>query len=320
MTGAAGFIGSHVTERLLADPGVDVIAVDDYRTGQLGNIAHLRITDAVMASRFLRNMERGSGARPDAIVHLGAITDTTCHDHHLLARRNVGYSLRLAQVAADHEIAFVYASSASVYGTSSRCVEDPRYEAPCNPYAASKLLVDGVLRPRMARPRPPATLVGLRLFNVYGSREGHKGPMASIIHQAVAAIQRDEPVRLFDGCPDAPDGTITRDWVLVDDVAEVVVDLLNGAPRTGVVNVGSGTATTFEHVAELVIATMGRGRVETIAFPAHLRGHYQYRTVADLTALRRLGIDRPFTPVDQGVPAVVSALIGRPVTASPPGP
>jgi ADP-L-glycero-D-manno-heptose 6-epimerase len=219
----------------------------------------------------------------------------------------------LARLAATRDVPFLYASSASVYGATTS-PHGGRVEAPLNPYAASKLAVDRSLAPLMKSAR--ASCVGLRFFNAYGPGEAHKGVMASIVDQAVRQIEATGRIRLFDRCPDAPDGRIRRDWISVEDAVDVIRFFLYGPPRHGTFDVGTGQATTFEHVAGVVIDAMATGTIESIPFPDHLRGRYQYETVADLTALRSAGYDRSFETVEDAVPRTVDAIRTRAATST----
>lgn len=313
VTGAAGFIGWNLGRALAAQGDVDVLAVDDLAIG--GDPAHLddpAFTDVVAPDEFLAAFTEGHLALA-GVLHQGAITDTECDDTALLRRLNVDHTVRLARHAAAIGVPLVYASSASVYGASGNTDEANETLSPLNPYARSKAEVDHLLAPLLRDTTPTSTLVGLRYFNVYGPGEGHKGSMASIVHQAHQQVRTTGAIRLFEGEHGEPAGSQRRDWVHVDDVVRVNLHFLQGAtPIRGIFNVGTGQAPSFAEVAQAVIdAHDGEGRIVPIPFPAHLRGRYQPFTCADLRALRDAGYAAPFVQAcaPDGVAAHVRATV-----------
>lgn len=193
-------------------------------------------------------------------------------------------------------------SSAAVYGTSTVFEEEPANEQPLNVYGQSKLLFDRYVR-RHCR-RTHNTVVGLRYFNVYGPGEGHKGKMASMVYQLYGQSRRGGVVRLFKGTNGGSDGEQRRDFVHVSDVAAVNLFFMDGPPRCGIYNVGTGQARSFNDVAHLVAAD---SRVEYIPFPEALRDKYQDFTQADLTQLREAGYENAFVELEIGVAKSMSA-------------
>jgi ADP-L-glycero-D-manno-heptose 6-epimerase len=212
---------------------------------------------------------------------------------------NFTYSKELLHWALDHRIPFVYASSASVYGSARQCAETPECEGPLNVYAYSKWLFDQYVRRQI--PRAASTVVGLRYFNVYGPNEGHKGPMASMVWRVYYQLRDDGVARLFRGTDGFADGQQQRDFVSVEDVAEVNLFFASGASRHGIFNVGTGTSRSFNDIARILIGRLGRGEIQYIPFPDSLIGKYQSLTCADITRLRSAGYDRPFATLEEGI-------------------
>ncbi len=302
VTGGAGFIGSNLVAALNARGRHDVWVVDDLEQGdKFQNIAGAQIAEYTDKDDFAELMARRDGALDsiDAILHQGACSDTTVHDGRFMMRTNYSWSKALLEVALERGIPLVYASSAAVYGGSDRFVEEPACEAPLNVYGYSKLLFDQHVR----RVLPSATsqVVGLRYFNVYGPQEQHKGPMASVAWQFHNQLIDCGRVRLFEGTGGYGDGEQRRDFVYVGDVVHVNLWFLDHPHRSGIFNVGTGVASTFNSLARAVVGFHGRGELGYVPFPESLAGRYQSFTEADVGRLRAAGYDAPFRTVEQGV-------------------
>ena len=301
VTGGAGFIGSNLVRALNDEIGDDVIVVDDLTDGhKFANIVDLDIADYFDVDEFpewLRS-DRGLAKKIKTVFHQGACSATTEWDGRYMLRNNFSYSKFLLHHCLDHGIPFIYASSAAVYGGASDFAEAPENERPLNVYGYSKLLFDQYVR------RLPAVkhqqVAGLRYFNVYGPREQHKGAMASVAHHFDRQIREDGEARLFEGSDGYGDGEQLRDFVAVDDVCRVNLWFLEHH-ASGIFNVGTGKAQTFNDVANAVIAWHGRGRIRYIPFPEHLVGAYQSYTEANLDNLRGAGCDVTFADVESGV-------------------
>jgi len=125
--------------------------------------------------------------------------------------------------------------------------------------------------------------------------------MASVAFHFNNQIVEDGEARLFSGSDGYDDGEQLRDFVYVDDVCAVNLWFLDNPRVSGIFNAGTGKSQSFNDVAEAVIAWHGRGKIEYIPFPDHLKGAYQSYTQADLTQLREAGCDIEFRPVEHGV-------------------
>jgi ADP-L-glycero-D-manno-heptose 6-epimerase len=156
-------------------------------------------------------------------------------------------------------------------------------------------------------PSVDSTVVGLRYFNVYGPREAHKGPMASMAHQLYRQIAECGVGRLYQGTGGAGDGEQRRDFVYVGDVVAANLFFSEGPPRHGIFNVGTGAGRSFNELARAIIGALGQGRIEYIPFPDSLRGKYQDFTEADLTDLRKAGYEAGFTSLEDGIRRAVEA-------------
>jgi len=311
VTGGAGFIGSNIVKGLNERGRDDVIVVDDLKDGtKFLNLVDCEILDYLDKDEFIRRVEADTlGGQVEAIFHEGACSATTEWDGHYMMNNNYEYSKTLLHYCLDHKAAYLYASSASVYGGGSVFSESRDHESPLNVYGYSKFLFDQYVR----RLLPGATcqIAGFRYFNVYGPREQHKGSMASVAYHLHQQLQAGENPRLFEGCDGYGNGEQRRDFIYIDDVVDVNLWFLDNPDKSGIVNLGTGRCQSFNDVANAVIAWHGTGELEYIPFPDHLRGRYQSFTEADMSALRALGYDKPFRSVEQGVPRYMDWLKAR---------
>jgi len=308
VTGGAGFIGSNIVADLNTKGHDDIIVVDDLSDGtKFANIADLHIADYIDKDDFLALIEDGGKfARPTAIFHQGACSDTTEWDGRFMLDNNYNYSKYLLNYCLRHKVPFLYASSASVYGDGSVFHEDSVNATPLNLYAYSKHLFDQYVR--RCLPDAESQIVGLRYFNVYGPREQHKGKMASVAYHFDQQIRETGIARLFEGSGDYGHGEQRRDFVYVADVVAVNLWLLDNQQISGVFNLGTGKSQTFNDVAHAVIKFHGRGKIEYIPFPAELAGRYQSYTQADISALRAAGYRAAIRTVEEGVKDYLSWL------------
>lgn len=308
VTGGAGFIGSNIVRYLNAQTGDPILVVDDLTDGaKYRNLVDLSICDYFHKDDFLDRVRRNETfGQVRAVIHQGACSATTEWNGKYMMDNNYQYSCDVMEYCQRHHIPLVYASSAAVYGGSDTFVEHPKYERPLNVYGYSKLLFDQKIRLRL--PEATAQIAGLRYFNVYGPNEQHKGPMASVAWHFFNQLSSEGVCRLFEGHDGYRSGEQRRDFIYVDDVCKVIGWLLQNPHKSGVFNVGTGRSQTFNDVAQAVIGWLGRGQVQYIPFPEHLKGAYQSFTEADLTKLRAAGYTEDFVDVATGTKAYLDRL------------
>lgn len=300
VTGGAGFIGSNLIRALNRRGEEDILVVDNLSDGtKFANLVDCRIADYEDKDVF-RKMVRNDGlpAGTRAVLHHGACSATTEWDGRLMMDQNFCWSRDLVIACQANGIPLIYASSASVYGAGPNYSEAPANEKPLNVYGYSKMLFDHYVR-RM--PGHESQVVGLRYFNVYGPGEAHKDAMASVIWHFNRQLAEHGEIRVFQGCDGYADGEQRRDFIYVDDAAAVVLFFLDHPEISGIFNVGTGRAQTFNDVAGAVIDWHGKGEIRYVPMPTHLVGRYQSNTQADLTRLRDAGYEGEFRPVEQGV-------------------
>jgi len=323
VTGAAGFIGANIVKSLNERGITNIIAVDNLtKADKFKNLVDCEIADYLDKHDFIERIQAGHfDGEIEAIFHEGACSDTMETDGRYMMENNYRYSLILLDWCLDQEVQFLYASSAATYGGSSVFKEERQYEAPLNVYGYSKFLFDQVVRQRL--PEAGSQIVGFRYFNVYGPRENHKGRMASVAFHNFNQYRSEGKVKLFEGSHGYPNGGQQRDFVYVGDVAKVNLWFLDHPEKSGIFNLGSGRAQSFNDVAVATVNAcragqgeaalgldelVGRGLLEYIAFPEALKGKYQAFTQGDLTRLRTAGYTAPMASVEEGVAQYVQWL------------
>jgi ADP-L-glycero-D-manno-heptose 6-epimerase len=324
VTGAAGFIGSNLVKALNDRGEYNIIAVDNLKhADKFKNLVDCEIADYIDKNDFLKKLQEGFfDGLVTAVLHQGACSDTMETDGRYMMENNYLYTLELLNYCQNEEISFLYASSASVYGGSSVFKESREYEAPLNVYAYSKFLFDQIVRRRWHK--RSAQVVGLRYFNVYGPREQHKGRMASVAYHFFNQYRAEGKVKLFEGCDGYANGGQLRDFISIEDVVKVNMYFLDHPHKSGIFNLGTGKAQSFNDVAVATINTLRsaegkpalnlaglqqQGLISYIPFPDQLRGKYQSYTQADTGALLGSGYIEPFLSVEQGVARYVEHML-----------
>ena len=306
LTGAGGFIGRNVID-FYKEKNVNLILVDTedcIARHELNKVTPFETIDWSTWDKPL-----------DGIIHLGAISDTTCEDWSKLHYYNIEASLKMVKLSRRFNVPLVYASSAAVYGDGKQGYSDAHknnsvYE-PLNLYGKSKLEADKLILKHIEKDSKENHIYGLRFFNVYGPYERRKASMASVISQAFTQIQETGAMRLFKSYhPDYADGKQLRDFVFVEDVVRVIDYLLNDTPASGIYNVGTGMAQSFESLIEHVFIAMRHNRnILYIDMPEKLRKKYQYLTRSDNTKLEATGIPSWITPINVAIDKTIQAYL-----------
>jgi ADP-L-glycero-D-manno-heptose 6-epimerase len=305
VTGGAGFIGSALIAALNKRQITDILVVDELGTDQKWkNLRNLSFADYVEKDDFLEMViEDKLDSSLGAVFHLGACSDTTETNASYLIKNNYEYSKLLAQWATDADIRFIYASSAATYGDGSAGFSDDHEKIenlrPLNMYGYSKHLFDLWAR----RAGLLKKLVGLKYFNVYGPNEYHKADMRSFCLKAFEQLNATGKVRLFKSYkPEYADGEQKRDFIYVKDAVDMTLFFYDNPKISGLFNIGTGKARTWNDLVKAVFAAMGKEpNIEYIEMPESICDQYQYFTEADITNLHKAGYNKETTPLEDAI-------------------
>ena len=223
----------------------------------------------------------------DWVIHLGANSSTTETDVDLIMEQNLEHSLRLLQACDMMGVNFQYASSASVYGTTDHFTENGPL-MPQSPYAWTKYLFDRFVTQNLDHFQ--VIVQGFRYFNVYGPGEEHKGNQASPYTKFTQQAKENGVVKLFENSDQ-----YRRDFICVEDICSVH-NLMLDIDASGIYNIGTGTATSFDSVGR-TIAKKYNADIEYIPMPESLKGQYQEYTCANIKKLSNT-VDVKFTNIE----------------------
>lgn len=301
VTGGAGFIGSHLTERLVAR-GDDVTVVDDLRNGRRSNLAavleHIRLVEgdcSTAASLIARE-------RFTNVFHLAApaYVPPSVDDPIADLRANVEQTLTLVQTIrrCSSPPRLIHVSSAAVYGEPSvQPIREDVPPAPVSPYGVDKFAAEEHVRVASMLHTLPAVI--LRYFPVYGPRQ-RKQVVFDLINKVIADPRRIEVYGT---------GQELRDLVYVDDVVSATMIAADHAPARGeAYNVGSGRMVTIAEVVRAV--TRSLSAVPTVVYTGSVRKGDSSRMVADISRLRALGYE-PAVNLMTGIARTVDWVTGR---------
>src|SRR4030088_1719186 len=285
VTGGGGFGGATVGAGLNAAARADVAVCDLLgHDGKWRNLAKREFADVVPPVEL---MDWLRGRKLDAIIHLGAISETTATDGDLVIETNFRLSIRLLDWRTAHAAAFIYSSSASTYGDGEQGFRDDQSITalktlrPMNLYGWSKHLFDMAVAERAPRGEKLAPQwAGLKFFNVFGPNEYQKVTMMSVLARRFDDIKAGHPVQLFKSHrAGIEDGDQRRDFIYVDDVVRVMMWLMASPDVSGIFNVGTGKARSFKDLMLSAYAALGTAaNIRYVDMPEKIRGSYQYFT------------------------------------------
>lgn len=312
VTGAAGFIGSYLVGKLNSVGYEDLILVDkmDDPWKDL-NILRKKYRKFIDRDNFFKWLIKHS-SQVEFVFHLGARTDTIGQEPELYQQLNVIYSQRLWNICSEIQVPLLYASSAATYGNGewgfSDSHENVGHLRPLNLYGWSKHDFDIWA---LKQTHTPKFWAGLKFFNVYGPNEYHKGQMASVVLHAFNTIKETGKMELFRSHhKNYKDGEQSRDFVYVDDIADVMLYFMENQKYPGIYNVGTGKARSFLDLTQSVFSSLKlHPDISFIDTPVDLRGRYQYFTEADIHKLRKIGYTKPFTDLEEGVDKYVGEYL-----------
>lgn len=304
ITGAAGFIGSGLVQKLNDEGFYDLVLVDDF-SSEIKN-------KNFEGKRYSKQVERDVFAdwlienqlHVQFVFHIGARTDTSEMDRELFNRLNLDYTKTIWNICTEFGLPFVYASSAATYGLGEQGYDDDESKIPLlkplNPYGESKNDFDNWA---LKQEKKPYFWVGLKFFNVYGPNEYHKGRMASVIFHTFNQIRETGSMKLFQSHnPEFKDGEQMRDFVYIKDVVNVLYFMMQHRKNSGIYNLGTGKARTFLDLATNTFHAMNTPvSISFVPTPEDIREKYQYFTEASMEKLRSIGYSLDFFSLEAGI-------------------
>lgn len=312
VTGAAGFIGSCLVNKLNNKGFKDIVVVDDFtREDKNRNLSGKSFRQKIDREVFFEWL-RENHKQANFIFHLGARTDTSEFDKKVFDKLNLNYSKKMWQACTDFEIPLVYASSAATYGDGELGYNDDHNIVenlkPLNPYGESKNEFD---KWALQQEKKPYFWAGLKFFNVYGPNEYHKSRMASVVFHAFNQIRATGKMNLFRSHKEGfEDGKQLRDFVYVKDVAKVCYFMMMQKRNSGIYNLGTGEARSFFDLATATFRAMElEPKIDFIDTPIDIRDKYQYFTQANMQKLFSIGYKTPFYTLEQGVTDYVQGYL-----------
>ena len=316
VTGGAGFIGSNVVAALNEAGRTDVVVNDILGADQKWrNLAKRQVADVVAPADLFRWLD---GRKLDAVIHMGAISDTTATDADLVMENNFRCSIRLLDWCTAARVPFIYASSAATYGDGAEGFDDNWSPAslqklkPLKLSGWSKQLFDQAVAERVAKKEKlPPQWAGLKFFNVFGPNEYHKGEMMSLVAKRFDDAKAGRTVRLFKSHrAGIEDGDQRRDFIYVDDAVAVVRWLMETPTVSGIFNTGTGKARSFRDLVSALYRALGHEpRIEYVDMPDNIRGQYQYFTQAKVDNLLHAGYNAGFISLEDGITNYVTKFL-----------
>jgi ADP-L-glycero-D-manno-heptose 6-epimerase len=320
VTGGAGFIGSNLVATLGERGFHDIVVIDRLRNHEKWRNLRKHEVSAIVSPDQCFSYLAALQTKVDVIFHLGAISSTTEPDADLVLQTNFTLSQHIWTWCAENDARFIYASSAATYGDGTDGFDDEATSValarlqPLNSYGWSKHLFDrwAIRQIEAGRPAPPQWC-GLKLFNVYGPNEYHKGQQQSVVVQIFPRAVADEPAVLFRSHnPDYPDGGQLRDFVWVQDIVELMLWIFQNSGICGIFNAGTGTARSWRDLASAVYRSLGKDpMIRFIDTPEQLRSNYQYFTEARTDRLKGAGYPFASTSLEEGIQRYVQDFLMR---------
>lgn len=320
VTGGAGFIGSNLVAELSKRGTHKVVVCDRFGSDERWrNLVAHPVHELVSPEKLIPWLDANKSL-VDVIFHLGAVSNTTETDSDLLIETNFTLSLRLWRWSTFNAKRFIYASSSYTYGDGEHGFDDNpsldylRKLRPLSAYGWSKHQFDWHVASTAARKEPvPPQWSGLKFFNLYGPNEYHKESQRSVVCQIAQHAMQGGMVKLFKSYnKQYADGGQMRDFVHVKDAVKVMLWLLDHPKVSGIYNVGTGKARTFEDLANAIFAALNRNpHIHYVDMPEHLTQKYQYFTEAKMERLQSVGYTESFLSLEDGVRDYVQNYLAK---------
>ncbi len=297
VTGGAGFLGSHLSERLLKE-GFQVRILDNFSSGRQENLSHLKNSFLEVVEGDVRDREKVEGAVKgvDFIFHLAALTSVplSLKEPSLCEEVNVLGSLNLIEAAVRKKVKkFVFSSSSAVYGEAKELPVKEEFPLnPLSPYALSKLTVEKYLEFYF----PDLASVSLRFFNVFGSRQDPTSEYAAVIPRFISQLKEGRELTVYG------DGEQTRDFLYVSDAVEsFILALKVNFASPAVFNIGAGRKVSISELIAILEEIAGK-KAEVRYLPSR-PGDIKH-SQADISRAKRLLGFKPRFSLYEGLKTV----------------
>ena len=294
VTGGAGFIGSHLVEKLVQE-GYEVSVIDNLISGKEENLKAVR-KKIIFHKESINNDIKEILNGAEIVFHLAAIPRVQFSIHNPIESHNtnINGSLNLLKHCSDYGIKrFIFSSSSSVYGDQkSLPLKETMMPNPMSPYALQKLTIEYYCK--LFHNLYGLKTISLRYFNVYGPRQDKESNYSNLIPKFIGLIQKNEPPKIHG------DGNQTRDFSYVNDVVSANLAVMNSSNSKifgEAFNIGTGNNTSVNQIAEKIIALLS-SKIK----PIHIDPVIEPKdTLADITKAKKLLDWEPKTSIDQGL-------------------
>ncbi len=321
VTGGGGFIGSNLVAALLEKGTHHIVVCDAFGSSdKWRNLSKHPVSEIIEPQQMFAWLE-ANREQVDMIYHLGSVSSTVEKNIDLILEHNFTLSLRLWRWCVTRGVRLVYASSSATYGDGSNGFDDTmdlaymRKLKPMSGYGWSKHLFDIHVAEAVSRgAASPPQCVGLKFFNVYGPNEYHKDDQRSVIAKIAPQALQGAAVRLFRSYDKRyADGEQKRDMLYVKDAVKVLLWCMDHPEVSGLYNIGTGHAVTFNAMAAAIYAAIGRpAHIHYMDMPETLVANYQYFTEANIGHLSAAGYVQPFLSVEEGIQDFVQNYLQKP--------
>lgn len=320
VTGATGFIGSNLLYELENRGYTNLVGIDRFGCGDKWKNVAKRVHTEFISPDHMWDFINEHITDIDAIVHLGGISCTTEKDADLVMKSNYRMTVDIFEFCQRNKIRSIYASSAATYGNGENGFNDiDTYEhlgqlRPMNIYGWSKNQTDLYISTHHGFAHSNTQVVGLKFFNVYGPNEYHKSSQRSIINTLYTQMKQTGVMRLFASSDEGiNDGEQSRDFIYIDDCIDVIIWMLENSNISGLFNVGTGKAATFNEVARCVADSLNVDcKIEYFEIPNDIKEQYQNYTCANIQKLRDAGYCHDMMSIDKGINNYVHEYLMKP--------
>jgi len=311
LTGGAGFIGSCFLWKLNQEGIDDILVVDDLDSSEKWkNLVGKKFKDYLQKDDFLELVKHDKISNVSKVVHMGACSSTTLTDSDYYIKNNYEYSKSLAKWTLSKGAKFLYASSAATYGDGNNGYSDSLDKIyslkPLNMYGYSKHMFDLWTIENKIMDK----ITGIKFFNVYGPNEYHKEDMRSIVCKTFSNVKEKGQIELFKSYKEGyAHGDQKRDFIYIKDAVEVMYYLFCNSNKTGIFNLGTGVASTWNDIANAMFKALNKKtNIKYIEMPPYLKSKYQYYTQAEMSKLREAGCNHEFMSLDEAVADYIGYL------------